>query len=28
MLSRLSDALASGDFPKGPGRGWRHGDEG
>ena len=28
MLSRLSDALASGDFPKGPGRGWRHGQGG
>jgi hypothetical protein len=28
MLSRLSDALASGDFPKGPGRAWRHGEGG
>jgi hypothetical protein len=28
MLSNLSGALESGDFPKGPGHGWRHDAEG
>lgn len=27
MLSRLSNALSSGDFPKGPGASWRHGGD-